>query len=95
MKKTPPIKESLPLHAAVCNWVAVTFLKAPPNVPKAVLLAPTMKIPATRSQIIFKIKQFQMITSRAKFICKDFVNKVNIIFGLWTFGIFLEIQRDY
>lgn len=37
--------------AAVCNCVEVTFLKAPPNVPKAVRLALTIKIPVGEFRI--------------------------------------------
>jgi hypothetical protein len=40
-----PADEIAAFAAAVCNCVDVVFLKAPPNVPNAVLLAPTMKTP--------------------------------------------------
>lgn len=40
-----PASAKAALHAAVCNWVIDVFLNEPPNVPNAVLLAPTMKTP--------------------------------------------------
>lgn len=40
-----PADSNAALHAAVCNCVDEVFLKAPPNVPKAVRFAPTIKIP--------------------------------------------------
>lgn len=35
----------------VCSWVADTFLKAPPNVPKAVRRAATTKTPKNKFQV--------------------------------------------
>lgn len=40
-----PAASRVALHAAVCSNDPFVFLNAPPNVPKAVRLAPTMKIP--------------------------------------------------
>lgn len=40
-----PAADIAALAAAVCNSVDETFLNAPPNVPNAVRLALTMKIP--------------------------------------------------
>lgn len=48
-----PADESAALAATVCKSVADTVLNAPPKVPKAVRLAPTMKIPI-KVRFIFK-----------------------------------------
>lgn len=37
--------------AMVCNWVAETFLNAPPNAPKAVRRAATTKTPKNKFQV--------------------------------------------
>lgn len=47
-----PADSNAAFAAAVCSCVADVFLKAPPNVPKAVRLAPTIKIPIQRNRVI-------------------------------------------